>query len=1361
MDFCRISCRVSKKGFPEIYPLFVVKASTKDLMIRGGDFYAVWDDRAQQWSTDQDTVIEIIDEELEKYKNENEKDNEQLAYAKIMWMWNSDSGSIDKWHKYVQKQMSDNYRPLNETLVFSNTPRSRELYSSKSLPYALEEGDYSAWDELVSTLYLPKERHKIEWAIGSIVAGQSKYIQKFFVFYGAPKTGKSTILNIIEKMFDGYCTAFDAKALGNSNSTFALEPFKNNPLVAIQQDGDLSRIEDNARLNSLSSHETMVMNEKYKTAYNMRFNTMMFLGTNKPVKITDSKSGILRRLIDISPSERRIPRKRYDQLIKSIDFELGAIAYHCLQVFNEDPHAYDDYTPTSMMGATNDFFNFMEEQFDEFRAKNCTTLNEAWLKYKLYCEEAKVQYPYPKRLFKEELKAYFKQFKDRYHPEKDTWYYNWYGGFRIEKFGLEPEEEETHEEDLKAEANKSWLAFNTTDSIFDRVAQDYPAQLASEAGTPRAAWDDVSTVLSDIDTSELHYVRVPENHVVIDFDIKDKEGNKSLERNMEEASKWPKTYAELSKSGSGIHLHYLYTGDVSKLSRVYAPEIEIKVFSGKSSLRRKLTRCNDIPIKTLSSGLPLKGEVKLVSEQVIKDEKHLRNLIEKALRKEIEPYATKTSVDFIDKILRDAYSSGMSYDVTDLKPRIMAFAAASTHNSLYCLDKADLMEYKSDEPSQYVDAEKDELIFFDVEVFPNLFIVVIKPDGKTAVPMINPTSQDIEELCRYNLVGFNNRKYDNHILYARMMGKTEYDLYLVSQNIINGGKENSVRNEYMFREAYNLSYTDVYDFSSKKQSLKKWEIELGLHHQELGLPWDQPVPEDMWKKVAEYCINDVVATEAVFHAREADFKARQILVDLANSIVGPGSTVNDTTNTLTAKLIVGNEKNPQSMFVYPDLAKEFPGYEYNKYGIDKSRYISPDVVISGKSIYKGYDPGEGGFVYAQPGMYGRCICLDSASHHPSSLIAENGFGPFTKNFKALLDIRLHIKHKDYDAVKEMFGGVMAPYLQSKDDAKMLSTALKIAINSVYGLTAAHFDNKLHDPRNIDNWVAKRGALFMIDLMLAVREKGWNVVHIKTDSIKIECAEYQDLDIIKFVSDFGKKFGYTFEVEHVFDRICLVNDAVYICKYTEFDDANEDMAGKWDATGAQFQEPYVFKTLFTHEPIEFEDLCQTQTTAVGLGLYLDMNEDLPDVTAEEKELQKMLTKWKKRGFEMSDNSEMILLEDKTAAAQYNIDSEEFHRDYIRYCQIKAIIESGHAYHFVGKAGLFCPMKPGAGGGLLVRENGGKFSYAGGAKGYRWMESEMVKALGKQNEIDISYYDMLADKAVAAIEEYGNFDTFSEN
>lgn len=54
-----------------------------------------------------------------------------------------------------------------------------------------------------------------------------------------------------------------------------------------------------------------------------------------------------------------------------------------------------------------------------------------------------------------------------------------------------------------------------------------------------------------------------------------------------------------------LHLHYIYDGDVSRLSRIYSEGIEIKVFVGQSSLRRKLSKCNNLPIATLSSGLPL------------------------------------------------------------------------------------------------------------------------------------------------------------------------------------------------------------------------------------------------------------------------------------------------------------------------------------------------------------------------------------------------------------------------------------------------------------------------------------------------------------------------------------------------------------------------------------------------------------------------------------------------------------------------------------------------------------------------------------------------------------------------------------
>lgn len=1354
MDFMRPAFRIPKKDAPpEIYPIFITKKS-KDLMIRGGDFYAVWDERKGMWSQDQDDVIEMIDDALLAYK----RSKPDFENARIMYMINSDTGTIDKWHKYVQKQLTDNYNALDETLIFSNSPVRREDYASKRLPYALEEGSTKAWDELVGTLYSQADQHKIEWGIGSVISGGSKDLQKFFVFYGDAGTGKSTILGIMKKLFEGYWTKFDAKALGNPNSVFALEPFKDNPLVAIEDDSNLSKIEDNTRLNSLVSHEELTVNEKYKAQYMMRFHSMLFMGTNEPVKITNAKSGIMRRLIDISPSGCKIPRKRYDKLLSDINFELGAIAWKCKLIFEADPNFYDDYRPHSMMSATNDFYNFMEYKFDAFREKDGVALTDAWTEYKMYCDYAKVPYPYSLRVFKEELKGYFNVFKERYHPTDTEFYRNWYGGLKLEKFGIETES-------VMEEENSGipkWLRFDTTESVFDKFAKSFTAQYAKEDGKPEKYWDDVETVLQDLNTSLLHYVLFPKkywNHIVVDFDLKDENGEKSLEKNIEAASKWPETYAELSKSGAGIHLHYNYSGDLSRVSSVFAPGIEIKVFTGKSSLRRKLTRCNGLDISTITSGLPQKEEVKVISDKVLQDEKHLRALINKALRKDIEPGATKTCVDFIEKIVNDAYNSGMPYDISDMRPEITAFAASSTNHSMQCLDIVRGLQYKSDDPSVYIDAEKEEIVFFDIEVFPNLFILCVKPDGKKAVSMINPTGDEIRELLKYRLVGFNNRGYDNHILYARMLGMTEFELFTISQNIINGGKANSVRNAYMYREAYNLSYTDVYDFCAKKQSLKKWEIELGIHHLELGLPWDQPVPKERWPQVAEYCINDVVATEAAFHANAADFKARQILVDMANSIVGPGSCENDTTNILTTKLIVGNEKNPQAEFVYPDLAKEFPGYEFSPYGIDKSRYVSPDVIITGKSFYKGYDPGEGGFVYARHGRYDRVDCYDSASHHPSSLIAENGFGPYTKNFKNLLDLRLMIKHKDFEKAKTMFGGVLEKYLVNDEDADALSYALKIAINSVYGLTAAHFDNKLHDPRNTDNWVAKRGALFMIDLMLEVEKLGYKVVHIKTDSIKIE---NPDDKIYQFVYEYGKKFGYTFEIEHKFDRLCLVNDAVYVCKYTN---DPQKKAGLWDATGDQFKQPYVFKTLFSHDEVKFEDLCETYTVKVGLGLYLDMNENLPNTELYEKEREKLLKKWKTVGFELNHDNDAALdskfmpsitgISDKKLE-QYS--KEMYHADYVRLCELDEDIAAGHNYKFVGKAGQFCPIKPGCGGGLLLRENNGKMSYAAGSKGYRWMESEMVRTLGLEDSIDLSYYRKLADDAIDTIKQFCDFESF---
>lgn len=1397
-DFYRIMSVTTKRDHMEIYPEFLTQ-KCHDLMVRGGKFYAIVDKDTGFWRQDEYMVQQYIDEELYSRAREIQKTASLDTKIVVRDLNGFKSRTWKEYREYINSR-PDSYHQLDNKLCFSNTKVEPKDYISKCLPYALEPGSYESWDQIVGTLYNPEEREKIEWAIGSVISGDSKDIQKFVVLYGDPGAGKGTIIKIIQKLFPGYYEMFDAKTLSNNSNAFAFEQFRTNPLIALQTDGDLSRIEDNTKINSIVSHETVVMNEKRKSSYNFTPRCFLFMASNKPVKITDAKSGIIRRLIDVHPTGNTIPKKQYDKLMNQIDFELSGIAWHCLEVYKElGKNYYNGYRPLSMMYLTDSFFNFMEDNYDIFVSEEGVTLQNAYEMWNSYCNETGMDNRLPRYKFREELKNYFANFEERTRID-GVQVRSWYSGFLTEKFKSETK----GRKDIPHNDKTFALVLDQKKSILDDILKDCQAQYAEDDGhggsKPILSWDSCTTTLKNIDTSKLHFVRLPKNHIVIDFDLKNEKGEKDALLNLEAADKWPKTYAEYSQGGKGIHLHYIYDGDPDELASLYAKDIEIKITKGKSSLRRRLSLCNSLPIAVISCGLP-KKEVKdqLIDFESVKDEKHLRNIIAKCLKKDIAQPYTATAMSLIKKTLDDAYDAGINYDIRDMLPAIRAFAAKSHNQKQACMKMCEELKItgksfddvqkilsnqkpevsitiKSEDLSMIEELAKnavkipegasvvtaigeiearpiqrysgDELVFFDIEVFPNLLLVNWKEagEGKGCVRMINPTRSEIGELLHKKLVGFNCRRYDNHILYARYIGYNNDALYRLSQRIIAGSKNS------MFGNAYDISYTDVYDFAAKKQSLKKWEIELGIHHQELGLPWDKPVPKEKWPEVAAYCDNDVIATEAVFNHLAGDFKAREILADIA------GMSVNDTTNMLTTRIIFGDDPKPQSQFNYPDLAKKFPGY----------------VFANGKSTLNGVEVGEGGRVYANPGIYHNVVTYDVASMHPSSIIAENGFGKYTERFKQLMDIRVAIKHKDFEAAKKMLDGKLAKYLTDKDQAKALSQALKIAINSVYGLTAAGFDNKFRDPRNKDNWVAKRGALFMEDLRLRVQKMGATVVHIKTDSIKIE----NPTDAVtNYILNRGKEFGYTFEVEDIYEKICLVNDAVYIALRDKNDPGWKDECEKaakngkpeptrWTATGAQFQHPYVFKTLFSHEPIEFRDLCETKT--VTSALYLDMNEKLSDVSLEEKDLEKLMKRvksllkaimydgsyddwlkekeWHSHNPEISDNgAEPIFEELKDLAKDREVLNE--------------IIEKGHNYIFVGKAGSFCPVRVGQGGGVLVREKDGKFYAATGSKGFRWREGESIRGANRMDLIDIGYFEDLAHTARKAIEEYGPFDEFA--
>ena len=1339
------------KGIYYCGPKFYI-CDTKDLMIKVRDFYAIYDEEKGLWKKNPNDAVRLIDRETKKYVAEHK--NEDVAHRALL-MKEADSGIIDKWNKYIQRQMRDTFHTLDTKVIFSNTKIKREDYATHVLKYPLEEGSYEAFDELLGTLYEPEERMKLEWAIGSIVSGDSTWIQKFIVIIGEPGTGKSTFFKILRLLFPGYIATINAKALGDGKD-FAMEPLRNDPLIAIEDDTKLDKIQDNTRLNSLISHEPLVVNEKFKSLYESTFHAMLFLGSNKDVKITDSSSGLTRRLIDVVSSGRKLPVERYEELMEKIKYELGGIAYHCLQVYKKHKRKYDNYVPVRMLRATNLIYNFLEEHHEELlKDKDGCRFIDLWNTYNTYCELSKVTYRHDRQEFRNELRPYFKEYHTRYEYEPGHICSGYFKGFKYDRFGGDKEPvTEKVESDLP-----DWLIFNSKTSKFDELFGDESAQLEIEdeqhRRRPQFKWENCTTKLRDVNTSEVHYVNVSDKWklIFIDLDLRNEKDEKDRQLNLEAAKQFPPTYAEYSKSGAGIHLYYFYNGDQTQLSHIFDDNIEIKTTiskkGGPAPIRRRLCGCNNLDIATISSGLPIKEEDEIVfDENTVMQEAQLRKFILRCLAKEHHGHTTP-EVHFIKDKLEKMYASGVHYDLRNLEDRVFTFAGNSSNQANTCIklisdlhfcskdvedklnnDLLDESAEKEPETSSLKPSEENKpLCFYDIECFPNYNVICYSEESEDIWHKIRfPQPKDIQMLYNnYNMIAFNGRKYDAHMNYGALMGNTQKQQYALSKSIIADGV---LKHGYM--DAYNMDYADPYDIATKKQSLKKWEYQLGITHVENQYPWDEDLPHEHWDEVDEYCGNDVMALKAVWKSISSDIDVRKFLCDLS------GLKMINTNRQHITKFIFKGNKKPN--LVYTDLAtgiakyldgtiaepvnnfvQAFPGYEFNKYGFKKEDY-KDGVCTTMKSRYMGEDPSEGGYVYSKPGIYYNVWCFDVSGMHPASLIALNKLGEYTKIYREIRDARLYIKHRDYESAGKLLGGILKPYLKSPKDAKKLSKALKLILNSLYGWCAATFQCEFKDPRDLDNIVAKRGALFMITLKNEVIKRGFEVIHCKTDSIKVV---NPTPELHQFINEFGEKYGYIFEVEEKFEKICLMNRAVYVAK--EFDDSpayldrkeEDSNASRWTATGGTAKEqPYVFKKLFSGEEWDASDLPLTKEAAKG-ALYLDFNEDFPDITAEKKELEKLTKK------------------DPVANAD-------------RIKTLENYISKQHDYRFVGRVGQFVPIKSGCGGAELLCNRDGKYVAVAGTTGYRFKEYAYVVANHLEDEIDMSYYDKMCNELKDDIE-----------
>ena len=187
MDFYRLANKTNlKTGETYCYADFEVVRS-KDLMVRGKSFYAVWDNARGLWSQDAYLLRQLVDEDVSRYSTE--------CDAHPLLLRSSDTGRWDKLQQYI-RNLPDNSIELDCRLTFASQITRRDDYASKRLSYDLRDDTPESYESLVSTLYDPRERAKLEWAIGSVLAGETRLIQKFIILYGPPGSGKSTIARL-------------------------------------------------------------------------------------------------------------------------------------------------------------------------------------------------------------------------------------------------------------------------------------------------------------------------------------------------------------------------------------------------------------------------------------------------------------------------------------------------------------------------------------------------------------------------------------------------------------------------------------------------------------------------------------------------------------------------------------------------------------------------------------------------------------------------------------------------------------------------------------------------------------------------------------------------------------------------------------------------------------------------------------------------------------------------------------------------------------------------------------------------------------------------------------------------------------
>ena len=315
--------------------------------------------------------------------------------------------------------------------------------------------------------------------------------------------------------------------------------------------------------------------------------------------------------------------------------------------------------------------------------------------------------------------------------------------------------------------------------------------------------------------------------------------------------------------------------------------------------------------------------------------------------------------------------------------------------------------------------DQDQYLFYDIEVFSHNAFVVFKDINKKLKRVFHNNFVHLLDFIKgKTLIGFNNYWYDDKILTYMLELKSVKQIKELNDKII-AGENVKFLNKAKFNSLDVFQQIDV-----SNPSLKKIEGSMGKMILESSVPFsiDRPLTDQEYNEVLNYCMYDVDTTIDIYKIRvKSYFQPKHSLIEM----LGKKDAIKWNTTTISANLLLKKPLPKWSNIRVEEELLELVPPEVRQLWLEKDKG-SVTIQEFGNEIQ-----------FAFGGLHGAhqtkkrvkdVKLLDVASMYPNIILILQALGAATGKYREILEKRLQVKHTD----------------------KILSDALKLILNSVYG-----------------------------------------------------------------------------------------------------------------------------------------------------------------------------------------------------------------------------------------------------------------------------------------------------------------------